>query len=101
MARWDTYFTVIGQDGFPSNSLKWPRAIAIANYGSLVTPHYILGDIEKKNNFKNRSQKENFDVVRQGMRESVLTGTSILLNVPYVQVASKTGTAQVGVSKTK
>ena len=31
--------------------------------------------------------------------EGVLTGTSVLLNVPYVQVASKTGTAQVGVNK--
>ncbi|MEK7060003.1 MAG: penicillin-binding transpeptidase domain-containing protein [Patescibacteria group bacterium] len=97
----DTYNTVIGQYGFQVTPLEMVRAIsAIANYGTLVTPHYILGDIEKEKMIsKIDLKKENFDVVREGMREGVLTGTSVLLNVPYVQVASKTGTAQVGVNK--
>ena len=35
------------------------------------------------------------------MRQSVLVGTSVAVNVPYIEIASKTGTAQVGVSKSK
>src|SRR3989344_2963950 len=45
----DTYHTAIGQYGFQVTPMEMARAIsAIANYGSLVTPHYILGDIEKE-----------------------------------------------------
>ena len=46
-------------------------------------------------------KKEYFDVVHEGMRQSVLVGTSSAINVPYVQVASKTGTAQLGVAKNR
>ena len=46
-------------------------------------------------------KKEYFDVVHEGMRQSVEVGTSILVNVPYVKVAAKTGTAQLGVNKNK
>ena len=35
------------------------------------------------------------------MRDAVSTGTAVSLNVPYVQLAAKTGTAQLGVSKNK
>jgi len=99
----DTYHTIIGQYGFQVTPMEMTRAVsAIANYGSLVTPHYILGDVEKEKIItKIDLKKEYFDVVHEGMRQSVLVGTSVLLNVPYVQVASKTGTAQVGVNKNK
>ena len=33
------------------------------------------------------------------MRESVTYGTSVGLNVPYVEAAGKTGTAEIGSSK--
>ena len=99
----DTYHTAIGQYGFQVTPMEMTRAVsAIANYGSLITPHYILGDIEKEKNIsKIDFEKEYFDVVHEGMRQSVLVGTSSLLNVSYVQVAAKTGTAQLGVNKNK
>jgi penicillin-binding protein 2 len=99
----DTYHTAIGQYGFQVTPLEMTRAVAaIANYGTLVTPHYILGDKEKENETRNVDlKKDYFDVVQQGMRQSVLSGTSVAVNVPYVQVASKTGTAQLGVNKNK
>lgn len=99
----DTYHTAIGQYGFQVTPMEMARAVsAIANYGSLITPHYILGDTEKEKIILNVNlKKEYFDVVHEGMRQGVLVGTSILLDVPYVQVAAKTGTAQLGVNKNK
>ncbi|MEK7088902.1 MAG: penicillin-binding transpeptidase domain-containing protein [Patescibacteria group bacterium] len=97
----DTYHTAIGQYGFQVTPMEMTRAIsAIANYGSLITPHYILGDIEKSIT-KIDLKKEYFDVIHEGMRQSVLVGTSALVNVPYMQVAAKTGTAQLGINKNK
>ena len=42
---------------------------------------------------------EDWKVVRDGMRDGVTYGTSVSLNVPFVQVAAKTGTAEVGSAK--
>ncbi|MFZ2205323.1 MAG: penicillin-binding transpeptidase domain-containing protein [Minisyncoccia bacterium] len=99
----DTYHTAIGQYGFQVTPLQMVRAAgAIANYGKLVTPHFILGDtIREAEVTKIDLKKEYFDVVHEGMRRGVQVGTSVALNVPYVQVASKTGTAQLGVAKNK
>lgn len=99
----DTYHTVIGQYGFQVTPLQMVRGIgAIANYGKLVTPHFILGDQEKETKITTINlDKNNFDVIHEGMRDGVLYGTSVALNVPYVKVASKTGTAQLGVLKNK
>ncbi|MFZ3015952.1 MAG: penicillin-binding transpeptidase domain-containing protein [Minisyncoccia bacterium] len=99
----DTYHTAIGQYGFQVTPLQMARAVgAMANYGKLVTPHFILGDTEKESETSTINlSKENFDVIHEGMRDGVLFGTSAVLNVPYVQVASKTGTAQLGVAKNK
>ncbi len=99
----DTYHTAIGQYGFQVTPLQMVRAVgAIANYGTLVTPHFILGDTTKENEIsKIDFKKEDYDVVHEGMRQSVLVGTSVALNVPYVHIASKTGTAQLGVAKNK
>ena len=44
---------------------------------------------------------EYYNEVYLGMREAVEYGTAIALNVPYVEVAAKTGTAQVGTAKNK
>ena len=106
----DTYHTAIGQYGFQVTPIEMARAVgAIANYGKLVTPHFILdntnlevlppsgGKTSKLIDIK----KEYFDVVHQGMRQAVSYGTAVALNVPYVQVAAKTGTAQLGVAKNK
>ena len=42
---------------------------------------------------------EDWNIVREGMRQGVTYGTSVGLNVPYVDVAAKTGTAELGASK--
>jgi penicillin-binding protein 2 len=99
----DTYHTVIGQYGFQVTPMEMVRAVsAIANEGTLVTPHYILGDIEKEKIIsKIDFKKEYFNVIHEGMRQCVLIGTCTLLNVPYLEVAAKTGTAQVGINKNK
>ncbi|MEJ0002213.1 MAG: penicillin-binding transpeptidase domain-containing protein [bacterium] len=45
----DTYHTVIGQYGFQVTPMEMARAAAsIANYGTLVTPHFILGDTARE-----------------------------------------------------
>ena len=79
------------------------RAVgAIANSGKLLTPHLILGDIEKENKFSVLNlKKEYFNVIHEGMRGAVTYGTATALNVPYAQIAAKTGTAQLGVKKNK
>lgn len=99
----DTYHTAIGQYGFQVTPLEMARAVgSIANYGTLVSPHFILGDtIKEAQVTKLDLKKEYFDVVHEGMRQSVLSGTSVAINVPYVHMASKTGTAQLGVAKNK
>ncbi|MCM2339166.1 MAG: penicillin-binding transpeptidase domain-containing protein [Burkholderiales bacterium] len=99
----DTYHTAIGQYGFQVTPMEMTRAVsALANYGTLINPHYILGDTEKEKNVsKINLEKAYIQVAHEGMRQSVLSGTSSPLNVSYVKVAAKTGTAQVGISKSR
>lgn len=99
----NTYHTAIGQYGFQVTPMEMTRAIAaIANNGKLLTPHLLLNDIEKEKIVSLIDlKKEYFDTVHDGMRQAVTFGTAVALNVPYVKVAAKTGTAQIGVSKNK
>lgn len=99
----NTYHTAIGQYGFQVTPMEMARAVgAIANSGKLVTPHLILNDTEKENqNTILNLSKENFIFIHQGMRLAVTSGTATSLNVPYIEVAAKTGTAQVGLAKNK
>lgn len=99
----NTYHTSIGQYGFQVTPMEMVRAIgAIANRGTLLTPHYVLGDIEKEKRVTVLDFKqEYYDVIHKGMRQAVTEGTATSLNVPYVEVAVKTGTAQLGVAKNK
>lgn len=99
----NTYHTAIGQYGFQVTPIEMARAVStIANSGKLLTPHLILGDSIKDNQFYILDlKKEYFDVAHQGMRLAVTSGTAASLNVPYTQVAAKTGTAQVGLAKNK
>ena len=99
----DTYHTAIGQYGFQVTPMEMVRAVgAIANEGTLETPHFILGDTTTTNEITTLNLNKNyFNIVQEGMRDAVTTGTATSLNVPYVEVAAKTGTAQIGVSKDK
>ena len=83
--------------------MEMARAVgAIANNGTLLTPHLILGDTTKENQVaKLNINPSYFDTVKEGMRDAVTIGTATALNVPYVQIAAKTGTAQLGVAKDK
>ena len=98
----DTYNTAIGQYGFQVTLMEMARATgAIANYGKLITPHFILEDKEMEEKKIIDIKKEYFDIVHDGMRQAVTYGTATVLNVPYVQIAAKTGTAQLGITRNK
>ncbi len=99
----DTYNTAIGQYGFQVTPMEMARAIsAIGNDGALPSPHFVLNDKTKNEQvFVVDLAKEYFDVVREGMRQAVSYGTATVLKVPYVEVAAKTGTAQLGLQKNK
>ena len=99
----DTYHTAIGQYGFQVTPMEMARATAsIANKGTLVSPHYLLGNTIKENQKITLDLNRNyFDTVQSGMRMAVTDGTAVAMNVPYVKVAAKTGTAQLGVLKNK
>ncbi|HLP86605.1 MAG TPA: penicillin-binding transpeptidase domain-containing protein [Candidatus Paceibacterota bacterium] len=98
----DTYNTSIGQYGFQVTPLQMVRAVAgIASMGTFYTPHITHND----SNFE--SQKEVVDVdenmmkvIHEGMRMAVTEGTATALHLPNIEVAAKSGTAQVGVGNT-
>ncbi len=99
----DTYNTSIGQYGFQTTPIEMTRATgAMANGGKLLTPHFLLNDTEKEGKFTDVGlEKDFFEIIRNGMRQTVTSGTAVALNVPYVSVAAKTGTAQIGVAKNR
>lgn len=96
----DTYITSIGQYGTQVTPLNAARFIAaVANRGKLLRPSLIMGGnpdpVIETVEFKD----EYWNVVQEGMREGVEYGTSVGLNVPYVDAAGKTGTAEIGAGK--
>lgn len=98
----DTYNTSIGQYGFQVTPVQMVRAVAaIANGGTLVTPHVRLKDSameNKKTTIKIDQSKMQY--VKEGMRMAVTEGTAQSLNLKNVAVAAKSGTAQIGVGNT-
>lgn len=91
----DTYNTSIGQYGFQVTPIQMVRAIgAIASRGVLQTPT-ILKTTNPKEGTKVPVEDENYTVVQEGMRKSVIEGTTTALNNPTILVAAKSGTAQI------
>jgi penicillin-binding protein 2 len=91
----DTYNTSIGQYGMQVTPLQAARATAaLANGGTLLTPTLRLGEAPQGTQLPVGPYA--LQVAREGMRMAVEEGTAAALNVPYVEVAGKTGTAQVG-----
>ncbi len=96
----DTYNTSIGQYGFQVTPLQMLRAYAaIANKGTLVTPHVIKNE-------QGATKKIDLDlgglkVVTEGMRRTVIQdrGTARALERKDVEIAAKSGTAELGVAK--
>jgi len=97
----NTYHTSIGQYGFQVTPLEMTRAVStLATYGKVVTPHFLLNAQEtKENTYFIELNKKNVAVALQGMRDTVTYGTAVTLNVPYANIAAKTGTAELGVRK--
>jgi penicillin-binding protein 2 len=94
----DTYHTAIGQYGFQLSPLELVRGVAaIANGGYLVTPHVFSGATTTRISL-NLPEKD-LKVIREGMRQGVTQGIGAALNIPGVQVASKSGTAELGSRK--
>jgi len=96
--RWylgDTYNTSIGQFGFQLTPIRAITSIsALVNGGIMYTPILVSGEKSKIDivNF----DLNNAEIVKSGMRQAVTKGTAQILNVPYLRIAAKTGTAQVG-----
>lgn len=110
----DTYNTAIGQYGLQFTPIQVARYIsAIANGGKLLTPRLIhgVGDERVGNESEQNTddnivsgadvpiKKEFFQIVKEGLRRSVTEGTASGVSVPYVQIAAKTGTAELGSRK--
>ena len=95
----DTYNVSIGQGDILTSPLQVTMAIsAVANGGKLYQPE-LINDQEPKIINQEFIKKEFLEIVRKGMREAVISGSARLLADLPINVAGKTGTAQV--SKTK
>lgn len=93
----DTYNTAIGQYGVQVTPLQAVRAVAaMANSGKLLKPTLIASSTPSVVSTITLPEHD-FEVVRGGMRMSVTEGIAGAVKLPYVSVAAKTGTAQVGV----
>lgn len=107
----DTYNLSIGQGDLLITPLQLTRATAaIANGGKLLTPR-LLKSILHKNGTVTETEivtvnnqvvgADSLEVVRGGMRQAVLAGSARAFNGMGVEVAAKTGTAQITASKEK
>ena len=93
----DTYFTAIGQYAMQVTPIQMARATAaVANGGELLTPTLLAGQTPAYTRVPVSSAA--LALVRSGMREGVTSALSRAIDVPYVAVAAKTGTAQTGVN---
>ncbi len=73
---------------------------AIANDGEVLVPKMQLQSQKEVRKTIDIST-EDMQIVRDAMRQTVLRGTTQSLNVSFVEVASKSGTAERGVSRNK
>lgn len=106
----DTYHLSIGQGDLLVTPLQLTSAIvAIANNGKLLKPQVVQKIIEGPINSpkiieeikpeiirENFIDQKNLQVVREGMRDGVVYGSSVSLSGLPVPAAAKTGTAQFG-----
>ncbi|MFY9457522.1 MAG: penicillin-binding protein 2 [Candidatus Spechtbacterales bacterium] len=95
----DTYLTSIGQGDILVTPMQISASIGVfANGGTLFTPKIVsrVGGRAIEPNIINKDfiAPENIKVVREGMRQAVLNGSSRFLSDFSYKVAGKTGTAQ-------
>lgn len=97
----DTYNISIGQGAFQVTPLQMAvLAATIANDGKIIKPSLISKGEENLVFRTVNIPKDYFKVVKEGMRMAVLEGTAAGINVPFVDIAAKTGTAELGPAKT-
>ena len=95
----NTYHTAIGQYGFQITPLQATRfTAAVANGGKLLKPQLIASSTPE---FEEVGIPDSYlKIVREGMRLAVTStrkdATVKYLNIPGIQMAGKTGTAQTG-----
>lgn len=91
----DTYFTAIGQYAVQVTPIQMARAIAaIANGGKLLTPTLLAGKTPQYTQIA--IDPSALATSRAGMRQGVTSALASAVNLPYISVAAKTGTAQTG-----
>ena len=101
----DTYHFSIGQGDLLVTPVQVAAAYsAIANGGTIYRPRIVDKIVGPDKNIIEQTKpevigqvavdKENLKIVREGMREGVLYGSSVALNSLPVSSAAKTGTAQ-------
>ena len=91
----DTYFTAIGQYAVQVTPIQMARATAaLTNGGKLLTPTLLAEKVPVYTQVP--VSPEVLAVVREGMRQTVTGALAREINLPYVRVAAKTGTAQTG-----
>jgi penicillin-binding protein 2 len=99
----DTYISSIGQYGFLVTPLQMAKvAAAFATDGKLINPTIFHREQDFSSDYTQINvSKEIFKVAKEGMRRGVTDsdGTARALNIPGLKVASKTGTAELGVTK--
>jgi len=105
----DTYHLSIGQGDILITPLQVVTAFgAVANGGTIYQPQIVqkiitgsaesmevIEEIKPKIIRKDFISLENLQVVREGMREAVTYGSSVILNSLPVESAAKTGTAEI------
>lgn len=103
----DTYITSIGQGDLQITPLQLADAIAaIANGGTLWRPRIAKAVVDSDRRTLQEFRPEairtdladpaSLQVVREGMRQAVTSGSATALNDLFFTVAGKTGTAQTG-----
>lgn len=103
----DTYHMSIGQGDVLATPLQMAVSTAtIANNGQLYKPYLVdkITDLDGKIIKQNQKQlvrsnfinSQNLQIVREGMRQAVTSGSAQLLKDLEIESAAKTGTAQFG-----
>ncbi len=95
----DTYHTAIGQYGTQLTPLQAARMIAGVASGKLFAPTLQASSTAQFSAIN--VTPANLEISREGMRQGVTAGIATAVNFPFVHVAAKTGTAQVGLHNEK
>ena len=94
--RWyasETASVSVGQGAVSVTPIQMARlAAAVAAGGTIATPRLVgsgpAGEVDGV-------LPEHFELIRDGMRDAVVSGTAWRARIPFAPVAGKTGTAQV------